>query len=43
MREEQMEEMKEQAQTTGTKGNRKTRVSGEALKTRMKNGDVPLK
>lgn len=38
-----MEEMKEQSQTTGGKGTRKTRVSGDALKTRMKNGDVPLK
>lgn len=39
-----MEEMREkQAQTSGGKGTRKTRVSGDALKTRMKNGDVPLK
>lgn len=43
LREEKVEEMKEQTQTTGGKGNRKTRVSGEALKTRMKNGDVPMK
>ncbi len=43
MREEKVEELKEQAQTTGGKGTRKTRVSGEALKNRMKSGDIPTK
>lgn len=41
-REDKMEEMKEKSQTKGTKGNRTTKVSGEGLKNRMKNGDIPL-
>jgi len=41
-REEKMEEMKEKSQTKGTKGNRTTKVSGQSLKNRMKNGDIPL-
>jgi hypothetical protein len=41
-KEEQVEKMKEQQKTKGTKGNRTTKVSGEGLKNRMKNGDIPL-
>lgn len=41
-KEQQIEEMKEKSQTKGTKGNRTTKVSGEGLKNRMKNGDIPL-
>jgi len=41
-REERIEEMKAKAQTKGGKGSRTTRVSGNALKNRMKNGDIPL-
>ncbi len=45
-KEERIEEMKEKeketkSKTTG-KGSRETRVSGEALKTQMKNGMIPL-
>lgn len=40
-KQEQYEEAKEKSKTSGTKGSRQTRVSGEALKTRMKNGDLP--
>ena len=39
-REEQAEKMKEQAQTKGGKGKRSTRVSGEALKNKIKSGEV---
>ena len=41
-KEEQVEKMKEQQKTKDTKGNRTTKVSGEGLKNRMKNGDIPL-
>lgn len=41
-REERVEKMKENAQFKGGKGNRTTKVSGNALKNRMKNGDIPL-
>ena len=37
---EQMQKM--QSKSNGGKGNRKTTISGEALKTRIKSGDVPL-
>lgn len=37
-----MEEMKEEAKTRGSKGNRTTKVSGQALKNKMKGGDLPL-
>ena len=37
-----MEEMKESAKTKGSKGSRTTRVSGDALKNRLKSGDIPL-
>ena len=40
---EEQERMKEAYGKTGSgKGTRKTRISGEALKTRIKSGDVPL-
>ena len=43
-REEKMEEMKEQqTQIKGGKGSRQTRVSGDALKNRMKTGGLPIK
>ena len=42
-RQEQMEEMKAKAQTKGGKGSRTTRVSGEALKSKMKSGQIPMK
>ncbi len=43
MREEKMEEMKEQSQSNGGKGNRTTTVTGEALKNKLKSGKLPLK
>lgn len=42
-REEQMEKAREQSQASNGKGSRTKKISGDALKTRMKNGDVPLK
>ena len=42
-REEKLEEMKEQAKTKGSKGSRQTRVSGTALKNKMKSGEIPTK
>ena len=39
---EKIEEMNEKSTTKGSKGNRTTKVSGEGLKNRMKNGDIPL-
>lgn len=39
---EKIEEMNEKSSTKGSKGNRTTKVSGEGLKNRMKNGDIPL-
>lgn len=41
-REEQIEEMKKNAQNRNSSGGRTTSVSGEALKARMKSGDIPL-
>jgi len=41
-KEEQLETMKEKSKTINGKGNRTTKVSGEGLKNRMKNGDIPL-
>lgn len=43
-RREEVERMREDAKTrtSGGKGSRTTRLSGDALKSRMKNGDVPL-
>lgn len=42
-REEKMEEMKSKQQTSGGKGSRTTRVSGQALKNKLKSGDIPSK
>ena len=42
-RQEHMEEMKEKAQSKGGKGTRQTRVSGDALKSKMKSGQIPNK
>ena len=39
-REEEMEKMKEQTQTKGGKGTRKSRVSGAALKSKLQSGEV---
>lgn len=39
-REEQAEAMKEQAQVKTGKGSRQTRVSGNALKTKLQSGEV---
>jgi len=41
-REEQMEEMQKTHNNKNAKGSRSTTISGEALKSRFKNGDVPL-
>lgn len=42
-REDKMEEMKNnQSGSSNSKGTRKTRVGGDALKSRMKNGDIPI-
>ena len=40
--EEKMKEMQEKNQNKNAKGKRQTRVGGDQLKTRMKNGDIPL-
>ncbi len=40
--EEHIEKMKEQTNASGGKGVRSKKVSGEALKTRIKNGDIPI-
>jgi len=42
-KEEAIEEAKEQATVSGGKGSRTSKVSGQQLKTRMNNGDIPLK
>ena len=42
-REEQMEEMKNKSKSNGSKGSRQTRVSGEALKNKIKTGQLPSK
>ena len=42
-REEQMEEMRNQAKASGGKGTRQTRVSGQALKNKLKTGEIPNK
>lgn len=38
---EQEEKIKDKKQSVG-KGKRSTSISGDALKSRMKNGDIPL-
>jgi hypothetical protein len=42
-KEEAIEEAKEQATVSGGKGSRTSKVSGQQLKTRMNNGEIPLK
>jgi hypothetical protein len=39
--EEQMEKSKEQQKSRTSKGSRTTRVSGDALKNKIKSGDLP--
>ena len=41
-REEQLEEMKKNTQNRNSKGGRTTTVSGAALKSKMKSGEIPL-
>lgn len=41
-KQEKIEELKEKSTTKGSKGERKTKVSGEALKNKIKNGDLPI-
>jgi len=41
-REEKVERNKEQTKTNGSKGNRTTTVSGDALKSKINRGDLPL-
>ena len=41
-REEQLEQQKEQQATSGGKGSRTSKISGQQLKTKINNGDVPL-
>jgi hypothetical protein len=41
-REERNQEMVQKENNSNAKGNRKTRISGDALKHRMNSGDVPL-
>ena len=36
------EQQKEQQATSGGKGSRTSKVSGQQLKTKMNNGDIPL-
>lgn len=40
--EEQMEKAREQQTNKNSKGSRTTKVSGEALKNRIKSGELPL-
>jgi hypothetical protein len=42
-KEEQREKAMEQSQTKGSKGSRSTRVSGNALKSQIKSGNIPTK
>jgi anti-sigma28 factor (negative regulator of flagellin synthesis) len=40
--EENMEKMKEQSKSSGERGIRTKKISGEALKTNIKSGNLPL-
>ncbi len=40
-RQEKIEEMKEKANTKTGKGSKTTRISGEALKNKLKTGQIP--
>ena len=42
-KEEAIEVAKEQTTTTGGKGSRTSKISGQNLKSKMKTGDIPLK
>jgi hypothetical protein len=42
LKQEQHEKMQEEQKNKNAKGSRSTRVSGDALKTRLNNGDIPL-
>lgn len=42
-REEQIEQMNEESKSKGAKGSRQTKVSGNALKSKMASGQIPLK
>ena len=42
-REEKMEELRQKGQSSGGKGERKTKISGSQLKERFRSGDMPLK
>jgi hypothetical protein len=42
-KEEAIEEAKEQTTTSGGKGSRTSKVSGQQLKSKMKTGEIPLK
>jgi len=42
-RQEQIEEQKEQQTTSGGKGSRTSKVSGQQLKNNINNGNIPLK
>lgn len=39
--EKRQEQMENQSQTSGGKGTRTTKVSGEALKSRLRSGEIP--
>lgn len=39
---EQMEKQRQEEKNRGVKGSRNVIISGDALKTRMNNGDIPL-
>lgn len=41
-KQEYLEEQREKATTNGTKGSRTTRVTGNALKSKIKSGDLPM-
>lgn len=41
-RQAKAEELREQAKTRGTRGTRTSMISGEALKNKIKGGDLPL-
>jgi len=42
-REEEIEKAQQQAKSKGGKGNRTSTVSGDALKNKMRNGEIPNK
>lgn len=42
-RQEEIDNLKSKASSSSSKGTKKSRISGDALKTKMKNGEIPLK